>query len=181
MHCVVQPVAPLRRDESASDARFNKAKSQTSVQPISSQVSSVILVWKKNPDSFQACRPRSGVPDGYLMHLSCPEVIYVGVCRERRCPPSLSQGPGRWEGTSPCMSSVDLKPLVESRLYVLNLGGGGWRLILCFQVYLEKKESEAIQALGVRGLEGHLDLQVRHEELSQLKEPVQRKRSNGLM
>lgn len=38
-----------------------------------------------------------------------------------------------------------------------------------------------MQALGVRDLEGHLDLQVRHEELNQPKEPVQRKRSNGLM
>lgn len=80
--------------------------------------------------------------------------------------------------------------LLAWAVWILSLGkiytlctklGRGWRLILCFQVYLEKKESEAIQVLGVRDLEGHLDLQVRHEELNQPKEPVQRKRLNGLM
>lgn len=54
----------------------------------------------------------------------------------------------------------------------------GWHLNLCFQVYPERRESEGIQALGVRDLEGHLDLQVRPEELNQLKGPVQHQCSN---
>lgn len=146
------------------------------VQPIFSQVSSVILIWE-HKDLFQASRPCSGVPEGYIMHLSCPEVIYVGMCIERRCPLSLSQGPGQWERTSPCMSSLDLSIIyiICPRLW------RGWHLILCFQVYLERRESEGIQVLAARDPEGHLDLQVSHKELNQLKVPVQHQCSNDTM
>lgn len=153
----------------SASAHFNKLKSQTSIQPVSSQVSSVTLIWE-HKNLVQASRQCSGVSDGYIMHMSCPGLVYVGMCSERRRPPWLSQ----WESTSPCVSLS----IICSRCPKLRRG---WHLILCSQVYLERRESEGIQALGVRDLEGHLDLQVRHEELNQLKGPVQHQCSNDTM